>query len=749
MSGQQTPLRPSHEDPPESVVRVALARILASDVFSRSDRLSAFLRFVVEQTLDGHGDTLKEQVLANELYGKGADFSTAADPIVRVDARRLRDKLREYYASNPHDPVVISVPKGSYTPFFEENGTGPGPALDVPGLETTALPSADVRGSPVGAPVTRRWSRLWSVGAAIVLLGALGWLAIGWQGASSEPPPLRILTVTSFPGAEGMASLSPDGNFVAFTWTGPVFTDTADVWVKAVDGDALRRLTDTPHFHEAFTSWSPDGRQIAFQRMESGSNRGVYLMSPLGGAERKVVDRGGNPSWTPDGRALVMVGRTPTGFAIFEHILQTGARRQLTRPARGFGDQSPKVSPDGATLAFARVSESLSQAAVFVVPMSGGEPTRLTEWSPTVGGLDWTPDGREILYPQTDTSGSRVFRIAAAGGGRATAVPGIPIGINMVSVSQPRQGRAFRLSLGYGQPDVGLRLVDLRSTTSAGVMATVTPFCDATRMDMPGRFSRDGTHVAFTSDRSGNWQVWVAGRSGAELRTVRGLEGGATVNVGSWSPDGRSVALDAIVGGHSAIYLLRVDSGQLTRLSGGRANESDPEWSGDGRWVYYASDVSGRSEIWKIRAEGGTPVQITTDGGFEPREAPDGRSLYYVDAPHQHGLVVGSTLKRISSDGGPVSVVVSGVPPGAWDVTDTGIVFVKGAPGPSPGPGAADGLNEYSFRDGRVRRLGDLPFLVSRFGVSRVLTVSRDGRWVLISHIDSWQRDILVADNVR
>ena len=80
-------------------MRAELDRILASDIFSRSDRLSAFLRFIVERTLSGHGDSLKEQVLADELYGKGADFNTAADPIVRVDARRLRDKLREYYAS--------------------------------------------------------------------------------------------------------------------------------------------------------------------------------------------------------------------------------------------------------------------------------------------------------------------------------------------------------------------------------------------------------------------------------------------------------------------------------------------------------------------------------------------------------------------------------------------------------------------------------------------------------------------------
>ena len=86
---------PSRRDAlPASAVRAELAHILASDLFSRSERLSAFLKFVVEQTLDGHGHQLKEQVLATEVYGKGTDFGTAADPIVRVDARRLRDKLR-------------------------------------------------------------------------------------------------------------------------------------------------------------------------------------------------------------------------------------------------------------------------------------------------------------------------------------------------------------------------------------------------------------------------------------------------------------------------------------------------------------------------------------------------------------------------------------------------------------------------------------------------------------------------------
>ena len=82
-------------DPPASLVQAELDRILATELFARSERLSAFLKFIVDRTLAGEGHALKEHVIAIEVYGKGGDFNTAIDPIVRVDARRLRDRLRE------------------------------------------------------------------------------------------------------------------------------------------------------------------------------------------------------------------------------------------------------------------------------------------------------------------------------------------------------------------------------------------------------------------------------------------------------------------------------------------------------------------------------------------------------------------------------------------------------------------------------------------------------------------------------
>src|SRR5262245_36380644 len=132
-------------DLPDSEVHAQLERILASPVFSRSQQLRRFLSFIVEQRLAGQGHALKESVLAHELYGKGTDFDGGADPVVRVDARRLRDKLREYYEGRA-DPVVISLPKGSYVPVFESNGASAIAAVPhaVPSEPVQTLPVANL-----------------------------------------------------------------------------------------------------------------------------------------------------------------------------------------------------------------------------------------------------------------------------------------------------------------------------------------------------------------------------------------------------------------------------------------------------------------------------------------------------------------------------------------------------------------------------------------------------------------------------
>src|SRR6516225_8274559 len=143
----------------ESEVEAArrqLERVLASPGFSRNERLSRFLRFVVEQHLAGKDDELKESVIAVEVLGRSPDHDPKQDSIVRTEAARLRARLSEYYlGKGKDDPLVIELPKGGYVPVLRP--VVPAVETETPGPEPSTKP---------------RPRRLW-LAAAIACLAAV------------------------------------------------------------------------------------------------------------------------------------------------------------------------------------------------------------------------------------------------------------------------------------------------------------------------------------------------------------------------------------------------------------------------------------------------------------------------------------------------------------------------------------------------------------------------------------------------
>lgn len=700
--------------------------MLASDIFSRSDRLSSFLKFIVERALAGEGATLKELTIATELYGKGVDFTSSADPIVRVDARRLRDRLREYYATAPDSAVIITVPKGTYTPVFA--------AVASP-VNRVTLP---IPGARVARP---RWWIGVALAAAAIFIATV--VVTRWM--TPDAGPARVLTVTSLPGAEEDPALSPDGIYVAFSWNGPS-TVNGDIWVKSVDGDTMRQLTQTPDANEKYPAWSPDGQYVTFTRIAEGA-WSVVMIPALGGSERIVALHYGDATWMPDARSLVMAGHRPDGISVLvRQDLLTGARRQLAEAPVGFSDAHPRVSADGETVAFERSGGGRS--ALFLVSTKGGEPRRLGKWTTGfIGGLTWSLDGRELIFPRAELSGRRLMRVAADGRQPESPIAGPPIGSFSPALARDASGRGPRLAFVSGQPDIGIRLVDLRGGRQGGVFADASAFCASTRVDVPGRLSPDDARVAFVSDRSGQQELWVAGRDESNLHAVTRFEN-ATVSGGSWSPDGRELAFDVTIAGNTDIFTVRSDGGPATRLTDGPAIESDPDWSADGQSIYYASTETGRSEIWKIPARGGARIRLTSTGGFDPHESPDGQSVYFVDAPRSYGLEGHAAIARVSTHGGQTSAVYGGVMPGAWTVAGSGILFITGH-GAANAPGERDALALYDLATGRLEHLGDFPFRVGPYGVNRFLTASKDGHWALAARVERWERDIFVLENFR
>jgi TolB-like protein len=169
--------------PAEENIRVALARIAGSEPFRNAPQLFAFLSFVVDKTLTGETREIKGYTIATQALGRDESFDPQADPIVRVEAGRLRRALDLYYAGpGASDAVRISIPRGGYVPSFDPRApltataavTAPvdpteEPANAPPG---NALESALAAGSVQAVPVQESVRRSWLFGAVIAALGA-------------------------------------------------------------------------------------------------------------------------------------------------------------------------------------------------------------------------------------------------------------------------------------------------------------------------------------------------------------------------------------------------------------------------------------------------------------------------------------------------------------------------------------------------------------------------------------------------
>jgi Tol biopolymer transport system component/predicted Ser/Thr protein kinase len=471
------------------------------------------------------------------------------------------------------------------------------------------------------APARKRRRWLLVAAAAIPLLAVTGWLV--WrniQGASLPPP--RVVPLTTYVGSEAGASFSPDGKYVAFHWDGET-QDNTDIYIKRIDSGDQRRLTTDPA-RDVSPEWSPDDRYIAFARLQ-GNLPAIYLTSPLGGQERKLMDICApidyRTSWSPDGKWLAVTECGPGDTNQISLIpVERGEKRSLVSSVRAkvrYG--YPAFSPDGRFLAYYSDDGAIS-GHIYLLELGPdftpkGQPRRLTADARTYNRIAWEPDGRFVVY---------------GGAGHLYRQP-------VSNAAQPQ-----RLELAGAQASgpaisrVGSRLAYTRNLSVTGrdvwkfeVGAPAKIFISSTASDADPQFSPDGKMIAFISDRSGTWDIWIANQDGTNPLQ---LTHGEDMPRGSprWSPDGHRIAFDgATKDGRRDIFVIEAEGGNERRLTSYPTDENVPNWSRDGKRVYFGSKRTGRFEVWRVPAAGGEAVQVTRDGGYAPAESWDGKTLYY------------------------------------------------------------------------------------------------------------------------
>ena len=185
-----------------------LERILASSLFSGSERSATFLRFCVEQSLSGNLDGIKESTLGVAVFGRAPDYDPKADAIVRVHARRVREKLEVYYNTvGVGDELLITIPKGGYIPSIDKRE--PGVVQDRMQAEPVAF----------GSRGASRW-KLWTALCLTLVLCAAAVTA--WRlhsAAGSQPRAVgEPVLFTWFPGIQAGPAWSPDNQTLAYSW---------------------------------------------------------------------------------------------------------------------------------------------------------------------------------------------------------------------------------------------------------------------------------------------------------------------------------------------------------------------------------------------------------------------------------------------------------------------------------------------------------------------------------------------------
>lgn len=127
------------EQPGSDAVLKALEHVLASQALRLSERNRRFLSFVVRQTVEGHAERIKAYAIGVDVFGRDEDFDPGVDPIVRIEANRLRTALAAYYdGPGQADGIVITVPRGSYVPtFLSRASSGDAPGSELPACDTS------------------------------------------------------------------------------------------------------------------------------------------------------------------------------------------------------------------------------------------------------------------------------------------------------------------------------------------------------------------------------------------------------------------------------------------------------------------------------------------------------------------------------------------------------------------------------------------------------------------------------------
>jgi len=572
-------------------------QIRGADVDYRTDIFS--FGIVLYEMLCGerpfHGDTSVETMTAilredpPELTASVPGLPPALDSVVR----RCLEKRPESRFQSARDLGFALVTSG----------------------RTSSLSSAAIETPP--APRSRRWL----IPVLCLVAGAVIGAAAGTLRKPETVTVMPRLHPITFSGGDGQPAASPDGKLVAFVSDRD---GSVRVWIKQIASGGEAPLTEGPDGSPRF---SPDGSQILFTRDE-GDSAAVYRQGLVGGQARKMIANAYQAAWSPDGsRVAFLRAQGNSGGGCFLGITDGGGGSEKIVWEWGpYLGRGLAWSPDGSRVGCTGTSVTGNQCAFRITDVENGAVQEIDLGGNPLCDADWSASGELIMAQSTNPLGSlsdptvEVFAYDPKSGTRRTLFWDRDL---LLAIG----GYAGALSI----LSPGVLVLDHNAVTAGLTLEKIAPGPDPdpvtlTRglsIDRQPAFSPDGRYVVFSSNRSGQLDLWV-------LDTLTGVTNQLTDDPAldwdpGFTPDGDHVLWSSNRGGHLEIWMAQRDGSNARQVSHDGVDAENPTMTPGGEWVVYGSSNGDKTGIWRVHPDGTGAAQIAAGSLTVPDVSPDGR----------------------------------------------------------------------------------------------------------------------------
>lgn len=507
-----------------------------------------------------------------------------------------------------------------------------------------------------------------------VALGTAQWFLQREEQRSGNPlATASFVRLTEFDGAEEHAAISRDGRHVAFLSD----RDGAwDVWVGEIGQGDFRNLTrgSVPELRNPAVrtlGFTPDGSLVMVWTKKPDERGGGmvdagWAIPTVGGQLRPYLPGIAELDWSPDGQRLAY-HTSAAGDPLF--VTAPGSRKgsQIFVSPPGIHGHFPLWAADGEHIYFVRgvVPDEMD---LWRIRADGGEPERLTQHASRVS-FPTTLDERTVLYLATDADGTgpwlhafdvrrRASRRINTGVEPYRSIAASADGRRLVATVMRTSSVLWRVPLGAPE----------QAVTEPTVLTLPTPRAAAPRFA--------GSALVYRAPRAGTDSLWRHSDAGT-VEISSSIDGRIAAGA-AIAPDGRHIAVPVQSRAATTLYVLDIDGRNARALAPELEVRGSPAWSPDGRWVAVAAMLGEEPRLFKLPLEGGPPVQLGDDYALDPAWAPSGEFLAYTGADVGTELTIGA----VNADGTPRAIPELRLSRGSRRLDflgdDATLVFLKG-----------------------------------------------------------------------